>query len=143
MIRTTKRLAADILGVGVNKIRIKEEGLERAQTALTRDDVRAMIKEKLIYLEKNKKRDVPKKQRRKRTGSRKGKLYSRKGKKERWMEKIRAQRKYLAELYEKGMIDNATRRKVYMKIKGNSFRGKKALYNYLKDNKLLLKEEKA
>jgi len=45
---TVRRLAADILGVGENKVWISPEKISEVSSALTRDDVRALIKQGTI-----------------------------------------------------------------------------------------------
>ena len=143
--KTVKRLAADLLGVGESRVRIKEGELGRAEEALTREDVRGLIADGAVYaLPKKGPRKKPEGRKRSR-GSRKGTKHSRKPKKEAWMEKVRAQRKYLEELAKKGEIGPEDRRFIYLKVKGGSFRGKKALYTYLEENGMLkeVKEKKA
>lgn len=144
-IRSIKRLAASILDVGVNRVRINnsEENAERLKNAITRADIKALIKDKVIYV-------LPKKIRRKKImkpkkgpGKRKGKKYSRKSKKEIWMEKIRALRKYLNELIENNTLDRKYKRELYLKIKGGHFKGKTAFLNYLKDNEYIEVKENA
>ncbi len=138
-----KRIAADILNVGVNRIRIKdfEEHSSRIAEALTREDVKALIKDKIVYAVpvKPKKR---KERKRKSAGRRKGTKYSRKPKKEIWMERIRALRRFLNKLVEEGKVARENKRKLYLKIKGGHFRGKSAFLTYLKDNGFLVEVSK-
>ncbi|MEM5825303.1 MAG: 50S ribosomal protein L19e, partial [Thermofilaceae archaeon] len=47
--RTVKRLAASILKVGVSRIRIKPDALDKVETAITREDVKRLIKDGVIY----------------------------------------------------------------------------------------------
>jgi large subunit ribosomal protein L19e len=134
---TIKRLAADILKVGKNRVRIKMEDYSKAMEALTREDVRGLIADGTVYKERyvGPRSKPPRKN--KGTGKRKGKKYSRKSAKETWMEKLRAQRKYLEEMLENGEVSGENKRKVYLKIKGGSFRGKKALRTYLEEHGML------
>ena len=134
-----KELAADILEVGVNRVRIRSEieNRDRIANAITREDVRQLIKEGIIYVLPKKPKVSKKKRKRKGPGRRKGTKYSRKPKKEIWMERIRALRKFLTDLVSKGKVDKSHKRTLYMKIKGGSFRGRKAFLTYLKDNHLL------
>ncbi len=134
---TVKRLAADILKIGVNKVRIKTEDEGKVMDALTRDDVRNLIKDGSVFGLERRGVSRIKKKSKKRRGRRKGKKYSRKGKKELWMEKVRAQRKHLRELLGEGKLDLANKRKLYLKIKGGMFKSKAALDRYLSDNKIL------
>lgn len=140
---TVKRLAADILKVGRNRIRIKEGEKARAMEALTREDVKGLIADGAVYGIRYVGPRTKPKRKRKGPGKRKGKKYSRKGKKEAWMERIRSQRKYLSELLKSGELPVEYKRKVYLKIKGGSFRGKNALLTYLKENEMYLEKKKA
>jgi len=133
---TVKRLAADILKVGVTRIRIKEDEYTRVMEALTREDVRGLIDDGAVYSLRYVGPRTKPPRKRKGTGKRRGKKFSRKGEKESWMERIRAQRKYLVVLIESGEVPAEYKRKVYLKIKGGSFKGKKALLNYLKENEM-------
>lgn len=143
MIITVKRLAASILKVGRNRIRIKVGEKTRAMEALTREDVRGLIEDGAVYGIKKVGHRTKPARKRKGIGKRKGKKYSRKGKKEAWMERIRSQRKYLEEMLKTGEVPAEYKRKVYLKIKGGSFKGKKALRTYLKDNEMYVEKEKA
>jgi len=138
-ISTVKRLAADILGVGVNRIKIKQdkESLKRAREAPTREDVKALIKDGIVYAIPAKGRQKKEKRAKKGPGRRKGKKYSRKPAKELWIERVRALRKFLLQLIDKGMVDKSEKRHLYLKIKGGHFKGKKSFLNYLKDVGLL------
>ncbi len=133
---TVKRLAADILKVGVTRIRIKEEDYTRVMEALTREDVRGLIDDGAVYSIRYVGPRTKPPRKRKGPGKRKGKKFSRKGEKEGWMERIRAQRTYLNLLLKSGEVPAQYKRKVYLKIKGGSFKGKKALVNYLKENEM-------
>lgn len=46
--RTTKRIAAKLLKVGISRIRVKPDETKRAKEALTTDDVRTLIKEGIV-----------------------------------------------------------------------------------------------
>ena len=140
---TVKRLAADILKVGQNRIRIKKGEKVRAMESLTREDVRGLIEDGAVYgiREVGPRTKPPRKK--KGTGKRRGKKYSRKGKKEGWMERVRSQRKYLEEMLKSGEVPAEYKRKVYLKIKGGSFKGKKALRTYLIENEMYVEKAKA
>jgi len=145
-IKTIKRLASDILGVGKKRVKVKnitsDDEKKQLSEAITRENVRDLIKDKIL-IKKDVKGVKKKKRKKKRTpGNRKGKKYSIVSEKERWMERVRAQRKYLRELLNDGSLDQKDKRKIYLRIKGGSFRSKHTLYLYLEDNKLLLKKKK-
>lgn len=136
MISTIRRLASDILGVGENKIRFKNEELGRVESALTREDVRGLIRDKVVYVKTEAGFKVENKRKKKLAGSRRGSMNTRAPAKEKWMTNVRAQRKYLGQLVTEGTLEQKDKRHVYMRIKGGAFKGKKAMLMYLKDSGL-------
>jgi large subunit ribosomal protein L19e len=136
-IATIRRLAADILHVGENKIRIAPDNVKEAEGALTRADVRGLIDKGLIIRLKPQGRASTRKKERRSVGKRRGIMIS---DKEAWMMKVRAQRKLLRTLTADGALKKGTKRSVYGKVKSGIFRNKKAMLIYLKDNGLVAKE---
>ena len=134
-IETVKRLASDLLGVGENKIRIKPVEIKRAEEALTRGDVLALIKEGIVYKMPKSGRRKKEKRSRRHSGSKRGRLTI--NQKEEWMKKIRAQRKYLRLLVQNDELKKEFKRVIYGKVKSGIFKNKKAFYAYLKENNLL------
>ena len=142
-IRTVRRIAASILKVGESRVWIDPERLDRVETAVTRDDVRRLIKDGVI-------RKLPpstpsrgrwrirrlkrKKGRRRGPGRRKGPRIS---EKELWIMRVRAQRKYLKMLREKGLIDARTYRMLRGWVKGGMFRSVAHIRMYLESSGLL------
>lgn len=144
--RMVKRLAASVLKVGVSRIRIKPDALDRIETAITREDVKRLIKDGVVY------KTLPstpsrgrwrktharrKKGRGRGAGSRKG---PRTDEKSMWVSRVRAQRRFLKRLKEKGLIDTATYRRVRALIKGGMFSSVRHLKTYLKEQGILKKE---
>lgn len=145
-IRSVKRMAASLLKCGETKLWINPEKVEEAKKAITREDVRKLIKQGIIkkikeseerHPEAKKKLEQKKKGRRRGHGSRKGAKGARKGEKTEWLKKVRAQRRLIKILRDKGVIEKQTYRKVYRLVKGGMFRSKKHLLAYLKENELL------
>ncbi|MGB9719172.1 MAG: 50S ribosomal protein L19e [Candidatus Anstonellales archaeon] len=133
-VHTVKRLAADIMRIGMNRVRIKPDSLGKVKEALTREDVKALIKDGIVYKVPPKgNASLNKRTKKKRAGKRKGAKYSRKGRKSAWMERIRSLRSYLAKLLKEGKLDKSKKREIYAKIKGGHFKGKRPLYTYLKE----------
>ncbi len=133
-IYTVRRLAADILGVGENKIRMKPDELQRVEEALTRVDVQNLINDGTVYTAKFiGKRKQDKKKRRGEAG-RRGVVNATKGE---WMKRVRSQRRYLVELVAQGAVKKTDKRTVYMKIKSGIFKNKRTMLLYLKDNSLV------
>lgn len=128
-----KRLAADILKVGISRVRIKPEELDRVADAITRDDVRVLIEEGAIYSVK--KRGISKgreKKRRKGPGSRKGSKGARASKKELWMRKVRKLRWVIKVMKDKGEIDTKTYRRLRLWVKGGQVRSVRHLREILR-----------
>ena len=136
-ILTVRRLAADILNVGERRIRISPDGLKEAQGALTRADVKALIDKGIITKAKVKGRDSTRKRRRRGRGRRKGSLADRK---KLWMQKVRAQRKFLSMLVEEGVLEKGAKRSLYGKVKSGLFKSKKTMLLYLKENGLIAED---
>ena len=134
-IYTVRRIAADILGVGEGRIRFDPEKIPDVKNAMTRLDVEDLIKNKAVIVLPVKGRKKKEKKKKRGAGSRKGKP---KGKqKKAWMTRIRAQRALLKKLLESEVLDEENKRYVYLKIKGGSFRSKRAMITYLKENELI------
>ena len=134
--KSKKRMAASVGKVGTNKIRIRKE--EDVKEALTRDDVRALIKSGAIEVKRKKGvsrararklHEQKKKGRRRGEGSKKG---PRTNRKEEWMKRVRAQRKFVKQLKEGNKIDQTTYKDVYRKIGGGFFRSVSHIKIYLK-----------
>ena len=140
--QTVKRLAADILGVGVNKIRLDKDNIPKVEEALTRTDVRNLLDEGMVYAlpprAGHRKKEKPRKGR----GSRRGQKKAREGGKSLWMTKVRSQRKFLRELLKSGELPREHSHSVYMKIKGGAFKGKAAMRIYLVENKMIKEKVK-
>ncbi len=143
-LKSQRRMAAEILDIGKNKVWIDPEQTERVDEAITRQDIRNLIEGGAIKKKpekgtskgrsrKNKKQKA--KGRQKGHGKRKGKKTARKKPKQKWMEQIRAIRKRLKEMKEDEEISNEQYWKLYDMAKGGFFRDVKHLNNYT-ENKL-------
>lgn len=143
---TVRRIASQILGVGESKVRFSTESTSKIGEALTREDVRSLIKEGAVYaiqprgvsrIRGREKQAQARKGRRGGKGSKKGTHAARLHPKENWIAKVRSQRRYLRALIEAKKLPEGSSRRIYLMIKGNAFKGVKFLEVYLKDNKLL------
>lgn len=139
---TQKRLAADILGVGENRVWIDPDRITEVSTAITRNDVKQLMDEGAIKAKSKKsisqgrtreKKKQKSKGRQTGPGSRKGSKGSRKSDKEKWMDKVRGLRRKLKNLRDEGKIDSSLYRELYRKVKGDAFRSKSHLETYLKE----------
>jgi len=141
-----RRVAATLLKCGVHRVWIDPNRTEDIATAVTRDDVRNLIKSGSIQakqkqgISRGRIRFVQaqkKKGKRKGQGSRKGGKYARFPKKRRWISTIRPIRTRLRELREQQIIDRNVYRKFYMYSKGGMFKNKGHLMSHLKAENLL------
>jgi len=130
---TIRRLAADIFGIGENRVRIKPDGAKEAEKAMTRADIRDLIQKGIITKVPVKGRRTKERRKRKTPGSRRGTSKTRSGGKEAWMDKVRSQRRFLFQLLEEGALEKARKRMIYMRIKSGLFRSKRAMLAYLKE----------
>lgn len=130
-LKTQKRLAADILGVGKNKIWLDPDNQDEIADAITRQDIRELINQGMIKKKKEKGQKVKKKKSRQNTGSRKGAEGARTNKKRRYIRKVRAQRKFIKELLSEDKISEETYKDLYKKIGGGFFRSKQHIKIYL------------
>jgi len=133
-----RRVAARILGVGANRVRFKQDKINEIKEALTADDIRDLIKKGYIYykeyvgqsrLRARILHEKRKKGRRRGKGSRKGSRGARVGKKEAWVRKVRAQRKFLKKIKRK--LPKEVYWDVYYKIKGGFFRSVEHIKIYI------------
>ena len=149
-LRLQRRLAAQILKCGTNRVWFDPSALEEIAEAATKDDIRELIEKGAIKrrpvkgvcrVRINYKKAQKRKGRRRGHGSRKGKKTARLSRKEAWILRIRALRRRLRYLRDKGIIDRRTYRMLYMKAKGGEFRSVSHLNAYLEAQGLIKKEE--
>ncbi|MDT7888090.1 MAG: 50S ribosomal protein L19e [Desulfurococcales archaeon] len=136
-----RRLAADIMGVGVNNVRFDPERIEDIEKAFRREEIKALIEDGAIYAIRPSRNsrgrwrilhEKRKKGRRRGHGSRKGKKGARLDEKRDWINRVRRMRTYIRMLRSKGAIDTKLYRSLYMKIKGGAFRDISSIKTYLK-----------
>ncbi len=114
-----KKLAARVAGVGLDRVRINPENIELVQEAITRSDIRRLIRSGAIEILQ--KRGVSRARARTRPkrrgpGRRKGGKYSRLSRKRRWINRIRALRRELRSMRDKGVIDAKMYRDLYRRL---------------------------
>jgi len=143
-VNNQKRLAAQILKCSRKKIRFDPDSLSDIKEAITKADIRGLIKDKIIR--KVPARGVSRGRARKRlvqrrkgkqkgAGSRKGSRGARLPRKREWINKIRAQRELIRELKEKKIIDNQVYQDIYSRSKGGFFRSRRHIKLYLEEMK--------
>ncbi|AFK50769.1 50S ribosomal protein L19e [Thermogladius calderae 1633] len=135
-----KRLASEILGVGVSRVRVDPARVEDVADAITREEIKRLIKDGAIYAEPARgntgysskvRREQRRKGRRRGHGKRKGVRTARTDEKEVWMSKIRKIRRYLRYLRDNKIIDRKTYRRLYRLAKGGFFKSFNSLRTYL------------
>ncbi|MCK5319204.1 MAG: 50S ribosomal protein L19e [Anaerolineales bacterium] len=144
-LKNQRRLAASVLKVGVNRVWIDPEGAEEVEAVITRQEIRKLVNDGIIKAlpigrssrGRVRERMAQKKAKRRRgPGRRKGAKYSIVSRKERWMSRIRSQRKRLRRLRERRVITVNTYRSLYRKAKGGEFRSIAELERYITENNL-------
>jgi len=138
-----KRLAADVLGVGENRVWFDPESQGEIADAITRDDVRELVEEGVIEAEetqgnargrareRNEKRAYG---HRKGHGSRKGTAGGRQNDTAEWQSRIRAQRRELRELRDDDEISRSQYRELYDMASGGEFDSVRDVKRYIDDN---------
>lgn len=132
-----KRMAADLLDVGENRVWIDPNGLEDVEGAITKQDIRNLIESGVIR--KRSETGVSRGRARESgggdgPGSRKGSAGAVKSDKEGWKEKIRALRAELKEMRDAGDITSSEYRELYDMASGGFFRNKKHMKLYIEKN---------
>ena len=144
-LRSQRRLAAQIMKVGQNRVWIDPERMDDVEAAITRDEVKKLIHEKIIAslpeagVSRSRAKLVREKKRmgrRKGAGSRTGASTAKISKKEAWMAKIRSLRRRLRELKASRIITESTYRKVYAIAGSGKFESVAELERYLRANDL-------
>ena len=124
--------------------------MEDIKKAITKVDVRGLIKEKAIKRKAvtsisksrtRKNKEQKRKGRQRGYGSRKGTKNLRMGKKRRWINLVRAQRELIKELKLRNRISTKSYRMLYLKIKSGFFRNKRHVKLYIGEQNLLEKNE--
>ena len=135
-----RRLAADVLDVGENRVWFDPDEQGEIATAITRDEIRELVDEGVIRAkdargnsrgrarERNEKRAYG---HQKGPGKRKGRKGARQNPKEQWQNQIRAQRRTLRELRDEGELTPTEYRELYRKAGGGEFRSVRYLLIYL------------
>jgi len=139
-LKNQKRMAAELLGCGKNRVWIDPNRIEDVADAITRADVRTAIdsgtikalpkkgisKARTRYAQGQKSKG-----RRRGPGSRKGATGARNPKKRRWIQTIRPIRDELRQLRDEEKISRSVYREFYMKAKGGMFKSRNHVVSHL------------
>lgn len=135
-----RRLAADVLDVGKNRVWFDPDAQGDIAEAVTREDIRDMVEEGHIRAEgtrgnsRGRARERQEKRaygHRKGHGSRKGSAGGRKDPKEDWQDRIRGQRRRLRELRNEDELTRSEYRDLYQKAGGGEFDSTADLERYI------------
>ncbi len=129
-----RRLIARVLGVGVDRVWIDPDHLEDIADIDTREDVRILLRKGYIKVLPVKGQVHRVRRKRRGPGSKKGKKTARMPRKRLWIMRVRAQRKLIRMLRDKGKLTPKQYRRLYMLIKGGMFRSKAHLLAYIKES---------
>ena len=148
-LRNQRRMAASIIKCGANRVWMDQDRIDEIAKAVTKDDIRVLVKGKAIKSKQQKgishgrKKHIAeqkRKGRRRNHGSRKGAKYARFPKKRRWIQTIRPIRSYLKSLRDNQKINKNIYRIYYLKAKGGVFRNKKHLKTHLISDGIIKEE---
>jgi large subunit ribosomal protein L19e len=147
-LKNQRRMAAEILKCGVNRVYMNPNNIEDISEAVTRGDIRRLVNEGVIKARPEtgissgrKKARMAQKEvgKRKGHGSRKGSKYARFSKKRRWIKTIRPIRKTLKTYREEGYISSETYRNYYRHASGGIFRSVGHMRSHMEAEKAFIK----
>ncbi|MBD3196205.1 MAG: 50S ribosomal protein L19e [Candidatus Lokiarchaeota archaeon] len=141
-----KRMAAEILKCGENRVYFDPYLMDEIKMAITREDIRNLVKEGVIRKKyeigisnyrKKQLHERKKKGRAKGLGKRKGTKKARTPKKKAWIKRIRPIRRELKKLRDRKLISKTSYRRLYKNAKGGMFTSVAHLNRYIKEHDLI------
>ena len=137
-LKSKRRLAASVLGVGEDRVLFNDEYSDLIQDAITRSTIRGLVGFGAIRVAPEKGvsrgrfRSRSRKLKRGRgAGSTEGSAFARNPRKDRWISKVRALRWRLKVAKERKEITPAAYKKLYKQVKGGQVRGVKHLLDLM------------
>ena len=141
-LRSKRRMAASVLGVGEDRVIFDEEYTDLIQDAITRSTIRGLIGFGAIRaapekgISRGRHREKLRKLKRGRgAGSTEGSKHARNPRKHMWVTKVRALRWRLTVARERGEITPVVYKSLYKQVKGGQVRGVKHLLDLIKEAK--------
>ena len=144
-LKSQRRLAAEIMKIGENRVWIDPERIDYVEAAITREEIKKLIHEKVVKSlpEKGISRararvfaEKRKKGLRRGPGGKSGPARSKITKKQAWMSRIRPVRRRLRELKDSRAITESVYRKMYDMSESGVFESKADLERYLRTHNL-------
>ncbi len=141
-LKSKRRLAASVLGVGEDRVIFNDEYSDLIQDAITRSTIRGLVGFGAIRVAPEKGvsrgrfRTKSRKMKRGRSaGSTEGTAHARNPRKDMWISKVRALRWRLKVAKDRRDISPEAYRKLYKQVKGGQVRGVKHLLDLMKEAK--------
>ncbi len=144
-LKSQRRLAAEILKVGETRVWIDPERIDYVETAITREEVRKLIHEKVVKslpekgVSRARARILAAKRKkglRRGPGGKSGPARSKISKKQAWMNRIRPLRRRMRELKVSRAITVSTYRKLYDMSESGVFESKADLERYIRTHNM-------
>ncbi len=144
--QSVKRIVSDTRKVGISRVYIDTNNIDKVADAATRSDIAALMDQGIIKIKQKKgisngrlKSRIKQisKNRRRGPGSLRGTRNARFPRKSRWVKTIRALRSELRELKESGKINDEAYRKYYRLIKSGNIRSRSQLVSHIKSAGLM------
>lgn len=127
-VESQRRLASEILGVGRNKIIFDKNKIEDIKKAITRLDIKELIKEGAIKVEARKKKKAKKERRNRGVGHRRMIVHNRKRK---YVMKIRKLRKFIQEMTDKKVLTSDEKKRLRKMSKAGEIRSLRHLQDHI------------
>ncbi len=141
-LKSKRRLAASVLGVGVDRVVFNDEYADLIQDAITRSTIRGLVGFGAITVAPEKgvsrgrfRTRSQKLKRGRGAGSTEGPAHARNPRKDMWISKVRALRWRLKVAKDRKQISPDAYRRLYKQVKGGQVRGVKHLMDLMKEEK--------
>ena len=141
-LKSKRRLAASVLGVGVDRVIFNDEYSDLIQDAITRSTIRGLVGFGAISVAPEKgvsrgryRTRSQKLKRGRGSGSTEGRATARNPRKQAWISKVRALRWRLKVAKERKEIGNADYKRLYKQVKGGQVRGVKHVLELIREAK--------